>query len=274
MTVCANATCVVTGGSRGIGLATARGLSAAGARIAIGDIDADAAAEAAASLGGEAIGLPLDVADAEAWDRFAAAVEQRLGPIDLLVSNAGVMAIGEFSEEPVERALRQVAINLDGVIIGVKRVLPGMLERRRGHLVNIASAAGKTAYPGGATYCASKHGVVGLSEALRDELAGTGVGISLVMPGVVATELTSGLRTPRGVRPVSPERVGAEIVAAVERDRFNVFVPRSIGVATKVMLAMPRALADRVRVLAGAGEYLTDVDTAGRARYESRIGSS
>ncbi|MCB0864695.1 MAG: SDR family NAD(P)-dependent oxidoreductase [Solirubrobacterales bacterium] len=274
MTVCAGCTCVVTGGSRGIGLAIARALADAGAAVAIGDIDAEAAAAAAAELGRGAVGLELDVADPDTWERFAEEVEARLGPVDLLVSNAGVMAIGRFSEEPAERALRQVAINLDGVILGIKRMLPGMLSRGRGHVVNVASAAGKTAYPGGATYCASKHGVVGLSEALRDELRGTGVGITVVLPGVVATELTSGLRTPRGVRAVSPEDVADATVAAIERDRFSVYVPRTIGVATKAMLAMPRPLADRVRALAGAGSFLVDVDVDGRAGYEGRIGSS
>ena len=205
VTVCSGSICVVTGGGRGIGRATARALARRGARVAIGDLDLEAG-EAAAAEVGAAGAFELDVANPRSWDAFVTAVERELGPVEILVSNAGVMGVGRFAADPVEVALRQVEINLKGVMLGVHRVLPGMLERRSGHLVNVASAAGKTAYAGGAAYCASKHGVVGFSEALRDELLDTGVGISLVMPGPVQTELISGLDNPPGVRPVAARR--------------------------------------------------------------------
>src|SRR5947208_873303 len=145
----------ITGGARGIGRATAAALIVQGARVAIGDIDAPLAVQSAQKLGGGTVGLPLDVTDRASFDRFLADVEQQLGPLDVLINNAGIMPVGPFIEETDATAERLVDINLHGVIYGSKLALERFLPQGRGHLVNIASVAGKAGFPGGATYCAT-----------------------------------------------------------------------------------------------------------------------
>src|SRR5947209_4063292 len=178
----------ITGGARGIGRATAAALITHGARVAIGDIDAALADQTAQELGGGTVGLPLDVTDRESFATFLSQVEDRVGPLDVLINNAGIMPIGPFLEETDATAQRMIDINLHGVIFGSKLALERFIPRRRGHLVQIASAAGKWGIAGGATYCATKHAVVGLSEAIAQEVQGTGVEVSVVMPTVVNTE--------------------------------------------------------------------------------------
>lgn len=139
----------VTGAGRGIGRAVAARLAAAGAAVAIGDLDAELARETAGAIGahpgGRLLGLPLDVTDTHSFEDFLRTVETELGPIDVLVSNAGIMWVGPFEEEPEEAALRQFDVNVHGVLRGMKLVIPGMRKRGRGHMVNIASAASKVA---------------------------------------------------------------------------------------------------------------------------------
>jgi len=214
----------ITGGARGIGRATAAALIAQGARVAIGDIEAALAQRTASELGAGTAGLPLDVTDRDSFAAFLDEVESRLGPLDVLVNNAGIMPIGPFPEETDATAERMVDINLRGVLLGSKLALARFLPRRRGHLVQIASAAGKFGLAGGATYCATKHGVVGLSEALRQELRGTGIEISVVMPVVVHTELGSGLPETRGLKAVEPEDVAAAIVEALNAKRLRYYM--------------------------------------------------
>src|SRR5215203_693664 len=173
---------VVTGGARGIGQALARALAREGVVVAIGDLDAGAAQAAAAELGNGSIGLPLDVTDRPGFTAFLDEVERRLGPIDVLVNNAGIMPVGPLDEEDDATAIRMIEINLHAVIHGTKEAMRRMKPRGTGHIVNIASSAGKTGYPHLASYCATKHGVVGLSEGARAELRGTGVEVSVVMP--------------------------------------------------------------------------------------------
>src|SRR5215203_1368876 len=155
---------VVTGGGRGIGRALALALASEGCRVAIGDVDAPAAEAAAAELGDGAVGLALDVTDRPGYTAFLDDVERRLGPIDVLVNNAGIMPVGPLDEEDDATAVRMVEINLHAVIHGTKEAIRRMKPRGTGHIVNIASSAGKTGYPHLASYCATKHGVVGLSE--------------------------------------------------------------------------------------------------------------
>ena len=183
---------VITGGARGIGAATATALVAKGARVAIGDLDEELTKRAAKELGGDTLGLRLDVTDHPGYSAFLDQVERELGPIDVLVNNAGIMPLALLDEESDQTTSRQIAINLTAVIHGTREGLVRMKPRRSGHIVNIASVAGKIGAAGGATYCATKHGVVGLCEAVYYELRGTGVDISCVMPTIVSTELAAG----------------------------------------------------------------------------------
>jgi NAD(P)-dependent dehydrogenase (short-subunit alcohol dehydrogenase family) len=247
---------VITGGARGIGRATASALIAQGARVAIGDIDAPLAERTASELGSGTVGLPLDVTDRTSFERFMTEVESRLGPLDVLINNAGIMPIGPFVSGTDATAERLIDINLNGVIIGSKLALQRFLPRGRGHLVNIASVAGKGGFPGGATYCATKHAVVGLSEAVRAEVRSTDIDVSIVMPVVVNTELGSGLRKTRGVKVVEPEDVANAIVEALQTGRVSVFVPRNIEVLFRLMNVVPRSAADFITKLLKADEVL------------------
>jgi NADP-dependent 3-hydroxy acid dehydrogenase YdfG len=261
----------ITGGARGIGRATAAALIAQGARVAVGDIDAPLAQRTAEQLGAGTIGLALDVTDRESFAAFLDEVENRLGPLDVLVNNAGIMPIGSFSEETDATTKRMVDINLHGVLLGSKLALERFLPRRRGHIVQIASAAGKMGFAGGATYCATKHAVVGLSESLRSELRGTNVGISVVMPVVVNTELGSGLPETRSFKALEPQDVADAIVEALRTGGYEVYVPKSMGRFVRMAALMPRRAAEAVgRVLKG-DQVLAHPDHLARAAYETRM---
>ncbi|MEO8091160.1 MAG: SDR family oxidoreductase [bacterium] len=260
----------ITGGARGIGKATAQALAAEGARVAIGDLDAELAEQTASGLPTEGIGLELDVTKRQSFADFLAQVEERLGPIDVLVNNAGIMPIGNFVDEDDATAHRMVDINIHGVIYGMKLALPGMQRRNSGHIVNIASQAGKAGLPGGATYCATKHAVVGLSEAVRAEVRDTEIEISCVMPAVVNTELGSGLVESRAVKVSQPSDVAAEIVRALRFPKFDVFVPRGTGVIYQFTGALPRRAREGFARLLKADQVLAQADAQKRSDYEAR----
>jgi NADP-dependent 3-hydroxy acid dehydrogenase YdfG len=239
-------------------------------KVAVGDLDVAAAERTAAELGPGAIALELNVCERASVRRFLDATEERLGPLDVLVNNAGIMQLGAFLEEDDATARRQVDINVHGLMYGMKEGLPRMVARNRGHLVNIASSAGKAGFPGGATYCGTKHFVVGVSEAVRAELRDTAIEVSCVMPGVVNTELAAGLHEARGVKNVDPEDVAAEIVSALRRPRFDVYVPRSIGPITKVLGVLPRSGREGLARALKADRVLMEIDPAARRAYELR----
>ena len=180
----------ITGGGRGIGRAIAQALAREGARVAVCDLDRELAEQTAASLGEPALGLAVDVTDHAALVAFIDEVEQRLGPLDVLVNNAGIMPVTPLVDESADSIARQLDLNLRAVIHGTQEAMRRMVPRRTGHIVNLSSIAGRSGFPYLATYCATKHGVVGLSEAARVELRDTGVEVSVVMPSVVRTELT------------------------------------------------------------------------------------
>ena len=264
----------ITGGARGIGRATAAALITQGAKVAIGDIEAPLAERTAEELGGGTIGLPLDVTDRASFDAFLTEVESRLGPLDVLINNAGIMPIGPFVEESDATAHRMIDINLHGVIYGSKLALERFLPRGRGHLVNIASAAGKAGFPGGATYCATKHAVVGLTEAIRAEVRDTDIWTSVVMPIVVHTELGSGLPETRGFKAVEPEDVAAAIVEALQTGRFDVFVPKSVGTLFRSQALVPRRAMERIARTLKGDQVLMTPDHGARAAYEARMAST
>ncbi|WP_051198809.1 SDR family oxidoreductase [Gordonia shandongensis] len=256
----------VTGGARGIGREIARQLAAAGARVAVGDLG-DTAAAAAAELPGEVIGLSLDVTDSTSFRAFVDTVEDRFGPLDVLVNNAGTMWVGPFDAESDAATDRMLGVNLGGVIRGVRTVAPRMRSRGRGHIVTIASAASRLSPPGEATYAATKHGVLGYLTGVREELRGTGVQLSLIMPGVVETDLAAGTAT-GAARMLTPSEVAAAVVRTVRRPRFEVTIPAYVGPLTRWAGVLPQFLRDQVlRVL--VPDQVASADTAARAAYES-----
>jgi NADP-dependent 3-hydroxy acid dehydrogenase YdfG len=264
----------ITGGGRGIGRATAEAMVRAGMKVAIGDVDLDAARRTAEELGGGTLGLELDVTERKSFERFVDDTEAQLGPLDVLVNNAGIMALGGFVDEDDLTALRQIDINVHGVLYGMKIALPRFLSRGSGHLVNIASMAGKGGFPGAATYSGTKHFVVGVSEAVRQELRGTAIELSVVMPGIVNTELAAGLGSARLVKNVEPDEVAAAIVDALERPRFDVFVPKSAGRITTASYLLPRRGREAIARALKADRVLTDIDAGARRRYELRAAHS
>jgi NAD(P)-dependent dehydrogenase (short-subunit alcohol dehydrogenase family) len=266
---------VVTGGGRGIGAATARALVDRGARVAIGDVDLETARRTAQELGGATIARYLDVTDRPGFTAFLDEVERELGPLDVLINNAGIMPLSPVEEESDATVIRQLELNLHAVIHGSKEAIRRMKPRRTGHIVNVASVAGKGGFPGGATYCAVKHGVVGFSEAIRLELRGTGLEVTCVMPSLVATELASGVADSPFVKRATPEDVAGALVAALEVPRFDVFVPRSTGYITQFMAAFPRPVREATARLFKADRLLIDAAHGhGRAAYEARAAAS
>jgi NAD(P)-dependent dehydrogenase (short-subunit alcohol dehydrogenase family) len=264
----------ITGGARGIGRATATALIAQGARVAIGDIDAPLAEKTASELGAGTIGLSLDVTDRASFAAFLDETERQLGPLDVLINNAGIMPVGPFEKETDECAERLVDINIHGVILGSKLAIERFKPRGRGHIVQLASIAGKGGFPGGATYCATKHAVVGLTEALRSELRGSGIELHQVLPIGVNTELYSGVSAARGFPTPEPEDVANTIVELLQTGKFELFVPRKVAAVTRMQALMPRRMAEAIIRFTKGDQLLLAADPAARAAYEARITGS
>ena len=188
---------LVTGGSRGIGRAIARALAADGFAVAVNFVGNEGAAkdavEAIASDGGAAITVQADVSDSSQVDALFDEVEERLGPVNVLVNNAGVRADGLALGMKDDAWRRVIDTNLFGTFACTRRALRPMLRARKGRIVNITSISGLHASPGQANYSAAKAGVIGLTKTVAAEVAGKGIFINAVAPGLIATDLTAGL---------------------------------------------------------------------------------
>ena len=270
-------TVVITGAARGIGFATATALLKRGARVVIGDRDVALGESAVAKLSNLApvSGYPLDVADPESFATFLGKARgDGGGHIDVLINNSGVMPVGPCLGH-TDQALRSaIEVNFYGVINGCRMVLPEMVERRRGHIVNIASLAGMLAVPGQALYAGTKFAVVGLSTALADEYAPQGVQVSCVMPTFTNTELISGTATGGMTKPVEPEDIAAAVVRTLDKPRTVVSVPYALRFIAAATAFLPprgrRWLSDKM----GTSRVFLDVDSSARAAYEQRAQSA
>ncbi|MET8775515.1 SDR family oxidoreductase [Nocardia sp. NPDC050713] len=258
---------LITGGGRGIGQSTAQLFADAGAHVAIADVDIAAGEAAAAAIGARA--FELDVRARDQWDKVVA----ELGRVDILVNNAGVMPAGAFLDEPDAIGRATFDINVWGLIHGMRAVVPGMVERGSGHVVNVASLAGKIPIAGLAVYNASKFAAVGLSAATRLEFAERGVSVSCVLPSAVRTRLSSGLTLGRGMPTVDPEDVAAAIVGTLQTRKAEVAVPNYLGGIDLALAAAPERAVQLVRKLFDGNRALHPADAEVREKYEEEVRS-
>ncbi len=246
MTRIEGAVAIVTGASSGIGRCLALDLAQAGATVALVARRKDRLAEVEelARSRGEAVGFAADVRDISSLGRVVDAVLQRFGTIDILVNNAGVgryLTLLEHSQEDIDEI---IATNLLAPVNLIRMVLPQMLERKAGHIVNVSSIAGRIGSPYHTIYCATKFGLAGFSESLSFELEGTGVGLTLVNPGVIDTEFfshSSFSRYPKGAkkRMISAEEVSRAILKAIENGTAEITIPRSYAAGTVLKTLAP-----------------------------------
>ena len=254
---------LVTGASRGIGRAVARALAERGATVGLAARSQDDLEALAAELPGPGAHLALscDVGDAAS---VAAAVERfttHAGGLDLVVANAGIAHYGPFAALPLERAEAMTRINWLGTVYTVRAALPGLLERRAGHVVIVSSGAGLRSFPDAAVYGATKSAQRGFGEALRHELAGTGVGLTMVYPGEIASSLHDHEKDamPRwyrgGPQAAPAEGLAAALITAVESDARALHFPklvRLLGIAHGLSPALGDRLLRRLRGTAAA----------------------
>jgi len=264
----------ITGAGRGIGLATATQFVAAGASVALGDLDGGLAKEAADRLGPLASGHDLDVTDQESFAAFLAAAEELHGrPLDVLVNNAGIMPNGGFLEQADHIDRLTIDVNVFGLIHGMRLAAPGMVERGRGHIVNMCSLAGKFPIKGLAVYNASKFAAVGLTAATRLELDATGVSVTAILPSAVKTELSSGIDY--GMLPaVEPDDVAAAVVRSVRSRAPEISVPNYVGASAKIVPLLPESVVRAFRKAAHDDAAITRVDDSVRRKYLDRINGS
>jgi short-subunit dehydrogenase len=241
---------LITGATGGIGQAIARALAAEGAELVLSGRRLDILQPLAADLGATAIAAELS--DLDDVNRQLAEV----GPVDILVANAALPGSGNVLDYTQEQVLRNITVNLAAPILMARHTGAAMVERRRGHIVMIGSVSGKAASAESSIYNATKFGLRGFSLAFRQDLAKSGVGLSLVEPGFVRDAgmfVEAGGRLPKGVRTVTPERVASKVVQAITRDRAEVVVaPAEMRAAAMVGSVFP-SLSARMQK-AGGGE--------------------
>lgn len=264
----------ITGGARGIGLATATVLQGLGGKVAIGDIDESAVKEAGARLG-LAVCRGLDVTDRQSFTVFLDAVESELGPLDVLVNNAGVIAVGSAVDEADAVTQRVLDVNICGVILGTKLAAERMLPRGHGHIINIASVGSVLPAAGLATYCATKHAIFGYTETVRMENRGSGVHFSSIMPTLTNTEMIAGFGHARGFKNAEPEDVARAVAGVIAKPKPRVVVPRSMGVIISAQRFMPQRIAEAIGRALGTDRVCTsDLQTDKRDAYARRTGTS
>jgi NADP-dependent 3-hydroxy acid dehydrogenase YdfG len=266
-------TVVITGAARGIGQATAKALLVRGARVVIGDRNVDVLEQTVSGMSslGPVSGHPLDVTNRESFAAFLdKARADGGGHIDVLINNAGVMPVGPFLEQSQEAIRSAIEVNFYGVLNGCQLVLPEMVKRRSGHIVNIASLAGLVAVPGQVVYAGTKFAVVGLSTALADEYAPHGVAVTAVLPTFTNTELISGTTPNAAQKPVQPADVAAAVVKVLDKPKTQVTVPSWGRTFSILVMLLPARGRRWLNKKTGTDTVFLNVDAKARRAYEER----
>ena len=257
---------MVTGGARGIGKATADLFAAKGATVCVGDLE-----------GADRFTAPrvrvytVDVTSRHSFAEFTDAVIDRFGRIDVLINNAGVMPLGDFVSEDDAISRTTLDVNVWGLIHGMRLALPHMMERGRGHIVNVASMAGQLVVPGMAVSNARKFAAVGLSAAVREEYRDSGVSVTSVLPSAVRTRLASGVPLGRGLPTVEPDAVARAVVRSVATRRAEITVPWYLAGWDLLNAITPDAAMRLARRVIRDRRALTSVEHDLRGAYEDAI---
>jgi short-subunit dehydrogenase len=226
-------TAIVTGASRGIGVFIARALAKEGVNLSLAarsEAELEAVRTEMAALGVKAIATKCDVTDADDRARLLERTESELGPVDILVNNAGIDPATRFENVDPDDLVHTIDVNLIAAMLLTRSVVPGMLERQRGHVVNIASGAGKVGVAYAVAYATSKHGLVGFTNSLRCEYDKSPVGFSVVCPalvsetGMYARWENVGVKAPKIVGRASPGKVADVVVSCIRKNRGEVLV--------------------------------------------------
>ena len=255
---------ILTGASRGLGVHFAEALAQRGVDLALAarsEAELKETEDRVRRYGVRAVSIPTDVGRRRDLEELVRRTETELGAPDLLVNNAGIekyVAYQEVDPETIEQILR---VNVWAPEVLTRLVLPGMIERRKGHIVNVASVAGKTAVPYNAIYSSSKHALVGFSWSLREEVKPYGVGVSVLCPGFVSgtgmfANWSRGEKPPSVSSAVPPEKVATELVKLIEKDRAEAIVARGLTRIVDVSHALSPAVTTSIARRSGAYRFL------------------
>jgi short-subunit dehydrogenase len=221
------------------------------------------------------VGRRLDVTDRRSFTDFLDAVEERLGTVDVLVNNAGVIAVGSAVDEADAVTQRLLEVNIYGVILGTKLAAQRMLPRGHGHVINIASLGSVLPTEGVATYCATKHAVLGYTDTVRMENRGSGVHFSAILPTLTNTEMITGIGHAKGFKNAEPNDVARAVAGVIAKPKPRVLVPRSIGAVVAGQRLMPQRASEALGRALGTGRVFTsDVEVDKRKGYARRTGTS
>ena len=269
-------TAIITGGSGGIGRGLVLEFAREGCNVISASRDDETGCKLAEEgrrqdISGEILPVKTDVTNRASVDAMVAIANGRFGPIDVLVNNAGIMPVGRIVDEPDAVTRRILDINVYGVILGSKLAAQRMVPRGHGHVINVASLAGELNVVGLATYCASKHAVIGFTDSARLEYRSAGVNFSMVLPTFVNTELTAGTAGVKGLRNAEPGEIADAIVGLVARPTPRVRITKAAGAMVVSQRFWPRAIAEALnRKLGGDHVFTDDVDVEKRRAYEAR----
>lgn len=255
---------ILTGASRGLGVEIARALAAKGVHLALAARDEEGLRRTASELerfGTRTLVVPTDVTKTSDLEALVARATDELGPPGLLVNNAGIETIAPFATFPVVRIEAIIATNLTAAEKLTRLVVPGMIERRRGHVLNVSSASGKAGPPYYAVYGSTKHALVGFSWSLRAELSPLGVGVSVVCPSFVGdtgmyADRSNNRKPPRSIAAVTAHEVAAACVKAIEKDRAEVVVARGLAKISDVFYALAPDFSMKVARRMGVDRFL------------------